>query len=58
MVLLFGKIKAPNGKYDSAVPKNSKYDFSHEHKVIESKMQNSKYAETSTPLVQPYSCQI
>lgn len=40
MVLLFDKITAQNGKCDSAVPRNSKYGFSHEHKVIESKMKN------------------
>ena len=40
MVLLFDKIIAQNGKCDSAVPRNSKYDFSHEHKAIESKMKN------------------
>lgn len=48
--MLFDKIIAYNGKYDFPFPRKNKYEFSHEHKVIESKMKNIKCAETSQPL--------
>lgn len=34
----------------TAVLRTNKYEFYHEHKVIESKMKDIKYAETSQPL--------